>query len=99
FGQATVVPQPFEGHTITLQTVGPDTSMTVYAIQIHYDQGLAATEYRSYYLRAFTPASTYVSIRNNGGAGVLDYKLSFNGKFGSTAGELIREIQGMEPEY
>jgi concanavalin A-like lectin/glucanase superfamily protein/chitobiase/beta-hexosaminidase-like protein/putative Ig domain-containing protein len=97
-GQTVVVPAPAEGQSITVQTVGPDSSTTTYTIEVRYDDSLLSTEYRAYYLRAFVAASAYVSIRNVG-AGAVDYGLRFNQKFGLTTEEIIHGIQEMAPEY
>ncbi len=97
-GQTVVLPAPGEGQSVNIQTVGPDSLVTTYEIEIRYDAALPSTECRAYYLRAFVPASSYVSIHNIG-TGLVDYNLSFNQKFGLTVQDLVREIQEMAPEY
>ncbi len=97
-GQTVVLPAPGEGQSVNIQTVGPDSLVTTYEIEIRYDAALQPTEYRAHYLRAFVPASSYVSIHNTG-TGLVDYNLSFNQKFGLTVQDLVREIQEMAPEY
>ena len=97
-GQTVVLPAPGEGQSVNIRTVGPDSLVTTYEIEIRYDSALQPTQYRAYFLRAFVPASSYVSIHNIG-TGVVDSNLSFNQKFGATLQDLVREIQEMAPEY
>ncbi len=97
-GHAIIVPVFQDGQSIPLQTVGPGNNVASYVIEVQHDDSLEPTEYRSYYLRTFTPASAYVSIRNTGPA-VIAYQLAFNQKFGVTTQEIVRTIQDMEPEF
>ena len=97
-GHAITVPVSQQGQSILLQTVGPDNNVASYVIEVQHDDSLEPTGYRSYYLRTFTPASAYVSIRNTGPA-VIAYQLAFNQKFGLTTQEIVRTIQDMEPEF
>ncbi len=97
-GQAIIVPVFQNGQSIPLQTVGPGNSVASYIVEVQYDDSLEPTEYRSYYMRTFTPVSAYVSIRNTGPA-LVDYQLTFNQKFGLTTAEVVRTIQEMEPEF
>jgi hypothetical protein len=97
-GGSIVMSHPADGSSISLQTAGPDGSHANYAIEVSYDDSLAQTVYRSYYLRAFNPSSAYLSIRN-GSAGVVAYRMAFNKKLGLTRQEIIREIEAMEPQF
>ncbi len=97
-GQAVAIPAPPEGSSVTVQAIAPDGGQTAYTLVVHYDGALAATEYRSFYLRAFTPAAAYVSL-HNAGAAVVDFGLTFNQKFGLDTPGIIREILEMAPEY
>jgi hypothetical protein len=97
-GSPIVLSHPIEGSSITLQTTGPDGSRANYAVEIAYDDSLDATDYRGYYLRAFTPSSSYVSV-HNGGAVVVAYGMTFNNQLGLTKQGILREIETMEPEF
>src|SRR5262245_35183646 len=96
-GAPVVLPAPSAGSSIALQTTGPG-GVANYSIEIVSDDTLDETVHRSFYLRAFDPATAYVRIRN-AGASVVTYGLSFNERFGLTSEDIVREIQAMAPEY
>ncbi len=97
-GNSFVLPHPADGSSITLATAGPDGSHVSYTIEVTEDASLDQTDYRGYYLRAFNPATSYVSIRNTG-TGTVAYGMTFNDKLGLTKQGIIHEIQALAPEY
>jgi hypothetical protein len=97
-GQTISIAAQTDGSSISLRTVGPNGAVTSYSIKIRHAAALTASPYRSFYLRAFTPASAYVSLQNVG-TGTVTYGLTFNKKFGTTAQGIIDEVTDMPSEY
>ena len=69
-----------------------------YSLAIETDETLEQTAYRSYFLRAFAPESSFVRIVNSGSAPV-NYRMRLNEAFGSGLPETLRQIAAMSAAY
>jgi hypothetical protein len=97
-GNTVLISIPTEGSSVEVLAGRPGGSLHAYVIDIQYDDALPVTEYRSYFVRAFTPESDYVSV-DNAGTSSVTFQLTFNRKFGLGQDGLIDEIRAMPEEY